>query len=69
MWKKFVQIFDHYLGASIGFSASIGVFSDTCGLALALNHNGDLFSCNYFVERDYNLENINTLSKQELVLG
>ena len=34
------------------------MFSETCGLALALEHNGDLYSCDHYVEPDYLLGNI-----------
>jgi len=34
------------------------VFEPTCGLGLALEHNGDLYSCDHFVEPDYLLGNI-----------
>jgi uncharacterized protein len=34
------------------------VHSKTCGLALALEHNGDLYSCDHFVEPAYRLGNI-----------
>ena len=34
------------------------VFSETCGTALALEHNGDLYSCDHFVEPKYLLGNI-----------
>jgi uncharacterized protein len=34
------------------------VFEETCGYGLALEHNGDLYSCDHFVEPDYLLGNI-----------
>ena len=34
------------------------VFEETCGFGLALEHNGDLYSCDHFVEPDYLLGNI-----------
>ena len=34
------------------------VFEETCGLGLALEHNGDVYSCDHFVEPDYLLGNI-----------
>jgi uncharacterized protein len=32
--------------------------SPTCGKALALEHNGDVYSCDHFVEPDFRLGNI-----------
>jgi uncharacterized protein YchJ len=35
----------------LGRSAA-GIHSETCGLALALEHTGDLYSCDRFVRHD-----------------
>lgn len=34
------------------------VFNETCGTGLALEHNGDLYSCDHFVEPEFHLGNI-----------
>jgi uncharacterized protein len=34
------------------------VHSESCGLALVLEHTGDLYSCDHFVEPGYKLGNI-----------
>ncbi len=39
-------------------SSGMCVLRGTCGLGLALEHNGDLYSCDHFVEPDYLLGNI-----------
>jgi uncharacterized protein len=39
-------------------SSGMCVFEEACGLGLALEHNGDLYSCDHFVEPDYLLGNI-----------
>jgi uncharacterized protein len=54
----FVQLFDVCLGGWLGERASLCVFNETCGLGLALEHNGDLYSCDHFVEPRYFLGNI-----------
>ena len=56
--KVFVQIFDQALSAWLGMEPSLCVFKKDCGRALAIEHNGDLFSCDHFVEPDYKLGNI-----------
>ncbi len=43
------------------------VFEPTCGLGLALEHNGDLYSCDHFVEPGYLLGNIMETPMIELV--
>jgi uncharacterized protein len=35
------------------------VFAETCGQAVAVEHNGDVYSCDHFVEPDYLLGNLN----------
>lgn len=55
--KMFVQMFDVTLGAYFGMH-SLCIFAPTCGEALALEHNGDLYSCDHFVEPKFRLGNI-----------
>lgn len=54
----YVQIFDATLANYIGELPGLCVFSETCGDALAMEHNGDLFSCDHFVFPEYLLGNI-----------
>lgn len=54
----FVQMFDAALASWVGAPASMCIFSETCGNALALEHNGDLYSCDHFVEPKFFLGNI-----------
>ena len=48
-------------------SSGMCVFEETCGLGLALEHNGDLYSCDHFVEPDYLLGNIMDTHMVEMV--
>jgi uncharacterized protein len=43
------------------------VFDKTCGRGLALEHNGDLYSCDHFVEPKYLVGNIQNQHMVELV--
>jgi uncharacterized protein len=56
--RVFVQIFDVALAAWVGERPGLCVFDETCGNALVLEHNGDLYSCDHFVEPSYRLGNI-----------
>ena len=56
--KYYVQIFDVALEAWSGGNPSLCVFRETCGDALALEHNGDLFSCDHYVYPENKLGNI-----------
>jgi uncharacterized protein len=63
----YVQMFDVALANWHGEPPGLCIFSETCGLALALEHNGDLYSCDHFVEPDYLLGNINETPMIELI--
>jgi uncharacterized protein len=65
--RVFVQLFDVALGVWLGNRASLCVFDETCGLALALEHTGDVYACDHFVEPDYFLGNIRQEHMLELV--
>jgi uncharacterized protein len=54
----FVQMFDVTLANWVGEPPSLCIHSETCGRALALEHTGDLYSCDHFVEPRYLLGNI-----------
>jgi uncharacterized protein len=43
------------------------VFNETCGTGLAIEHNGDLFACDHFVEPRYLLGNIQETHMLSLV--
>lgn len=56
--KVFVQQFDVALESWMGMEASLCVFRRTCGSALAMEHNGDLYSCDHFVYPEHKLGNV-----------
>lgn len=56
--KRFIQIFDVALESWFGVSQTLCVFKDTCGRALALEFNGDLYSCDHYVYPENKLGNI-----------
>lgn len=64
--KVFVQMFDTTLGAHVG-RYSLCIHAPTCGNALAMEHNGDMYSCDHFVEPDYMIGNIHEKRMIELV--
>ncbi len=63
----FVQSFDVALGIWAGMGSSLCVQAETCGAALAMEHNGDLYSCDHYVEPGYRLGNIRDRPMIELV--
>ncbi len=63
----YVQMFDVALANWYGEPPGLCVHSKTCGLALAMEHNGDVYSCDHFVEPAYRLGNILETPMIELV--
>jgi len=63
----YVQHFDTALANWYGEPHGICVFSPTCGSALVIEHNGDIYSCDHFVDRNHLLGNILTESLPGLV--
>ena len=63
----FIQMFDAALASWYGAPPALCIFAETCGNALALEHNGDLYSCDHFVEPKYLLGNIKQKHMIELV--
>ena len=63
----FMPLFESSLASWLGGPASVCIFSETCGDALALEHNGDVYPCDHFVEPDYLLGNIQERHLIELV--
>jgi len=56
--RYFVQLFDVALEAWVGMESSLCVFRRTCGEALAIEHNGDVYSCDHYVYPENRLGNI-----------
>ena len=65
--KTFVQIFDVALGNWMNMGSGLCVFAEKCGNALAIEHNGDLYSCDHYVYPRYKLGNIMNSSLGQLV--
>jgi serine-type anaerobic sulfatase-maturating enzyme len=63
----FVQHFDSALANWLRVPGAVCVFNETCGTALALEHNGDVYSCDHFVQPDYKLGNITETPLVDLV--
>lgn len=65
--RVFVQIFDVALAAWLGMRPGLCIFEETCGTALAMEHNGDVFSCDHYVEPAHKLGNMLEIPLIELV--
>lgn len=56
--RTYIQLFDVTLGHWVGQSGGLCYFSEHCGTALAVEHNGDVFSCDHYVYPDHRLGNL-----------
>lgn len=65
--RTFVQIFDVTLGNFVGAPPSLCVFAPQCGNALAMEHNGDLYSCDHYVYPKYRLGNVLNSSLRQMI--
>ena len=74
--KYYVTVFDSVLANYVGKIPSTCVHAETCGHAVALEHNGDLFACDHYVFPEYKLGNIHNdslismiYSQQQIAFG
>jgi uncharacterized protein len=65
--EVFVQIFDATLASWVDYPPAICIFAPTCGTAMIIEHNGDLYSCDHFVDSEHLLGNIMETPIEELV--
>ncbi len=56
--RLMIQYFDEAARPQLGIDHSLCVFRKTCGQIPVLEHNGDFFPCDHFVEEPYRLGNI-----------
>jgi len=64
--RTFVLNFDGALAGWLGRAGTVCIFGRTCGGGMALEHNGDVYSCDHFVEPGYYLGNIMQAPMREL---
>ncbi len=54
----YVQLFDVALAQWMGVPPALCSFAETCGDALVVEHNGDVYACDHFVYPEYKIGNI-----------
>lgn len=65
--RVFVQQFDAALANWCGQPSGVCIFSENCGRALAVEHNGDIYSCDHYVYPKYKLGNLMNASLAGMV--
>ena len=53
-----VQIFEEAIGTAFGQDHALCIFRKTCGDIPVIEHNGDVFACDHFVDMEHRLGNI-----------
>ncbi|MEQ5113728.1 anaerobic sulfatase maturase [Providencia vermicola] len=65
--KVYIRLFDSLLGTWMGYPASTCVQSKTCGQALIIESNGDVYSCDHYVYPANRLGNVQQHSLSRIV--
>ena len=65
--KVFVQLFDVALEKWVGAPPSLCAFAPTCGGAVVLEHNGDVYACDHYVAPAYFIGNITEQPLKKIV--
>lgn len=58
--RIYIQLFDITLGIWLGVPSSLCIFQHTCGDSLIIEHNGDVYACDHFVDPAHHLGNLHT---------
>lgn len=65
--RIFVNLFDVALSAWCGMEPGLCTFARTCGKAVALEHDGSVYSCDHYVYPAYRLGNLTEQSLEEML--
>jgi uncharacterized protein len=63
----FIMNFEWALSSWVNGTSCACTFSENCGRCLAMEHNGDVYSCDHYVYPDYHLGNILNTSLQQML--
>lgn len=67
--EMFVLMFDWALASWLGMQSPACIFRKTCGDAVALEHTGDVYSCDHFVTPENLLGNVRDTSLAQMVVS
>ncbi len=74
-WKKYdirkinIPFFDSAVEQWSGKPSPLCIFAPICGKGLALEHDGNVYSCDHYVYPEYKLGNINNFNIKELAFA
>ncbi|MFZ7155448.1 anaerobic sulfatase maturase [Avibacterium avium] len=67
--RIFVREFDNLLGQWLGYPSTSCIHTETCGTAMIVEANGDVYSCDHYVYPDYRLGNVNKQPLNQIALS
>lgn len=67
--RVLVNLFETAVAQTMGHAAQTCVTSEFCGKALAIEHDGSVFSCDHFVYPEYKLGNISQIPLNEMAFS
>ena len=62
-----IQIFEEAATPALGLEHALCIFRETCGDVPVVEHNGDFFSCDHYVNPEYHLGNIQETPLVEMI--
>ena len=62
-----VQIFEEVAGLALGQAPTLCIFQETCGNVPVIEHNGDFYACDHFVDETHRRGNIQETPLVELL--
>jgi uncharacterized protein len=67
--KVLVDLFETVVAQSLGMPSQRCITAEFCGKGLAVEHNGDVFSCDHYVYPEYRLGNIRQVHLGAMAYG
>ncbi len=67
--RVLVNLFETAVAQVMGMPSQLCITAEFCGKGLAIEHNGDVFSCDHYVYPEYRLANIKEHSLNEIALS
>jgi uncharacterized protein len=64
-----IQVFEEVAGTALGQEHTLCIFKKTCGDVPVIEHNGDFFACDHFVDRQHHFGNIRHALLVDLIEG
>ncbi len=67
--RIFVNQFETLVAQHLGLPSQMCVYSETCGKAVAVEHDGSLYACDHFVYPDYRIDDLRSGRLRSAVLA